>query len=87
MIIKRLLLITALLSILVRTEAASETASKYFFKSAKSVLYVSPPSATASADTSDQIAGIFVSSDWSAGESDDKVNASIAFFENMNNEI
>ena len=74
MIIKRLLLITALLSILVRAEAASEAASKYFFKSAKSVLYVSPPSATASSDASDQIAGIFVSSDWPTGESDDKAN-------------
>ena len=69
---KRLLLITALILILERAEAAS----KYYFKSAKSVLYVAPPSATASADASDQIAGIFVSSDWSTGESDDKANAS-----------
>ena len=67
---KRLLLITALILILGRAEAAS----KYFFKSAKSVLYVAPPSATASADVSDQIAEIFESSDWSFGESDDKVN-------------
>ena len=70
--IERLLLISALILILGRAEAAS----KYFFKSAKSVLYVSPPSATESADASDQIAEIFESSDWSAGESDDKVNAS-----------
>ena len=54
-----------------RAEVASEAASKYYFKSAKSVLYVSPPSATASAD--DQIAEIFENSDWSAGESNDKV--------------
>ena len=59
-----------------RAEAASEAASKYYFKSAKSVLHVAPPSATASADVSDQIAEIFESSDWSLGESDDKVNAS-----------